>query len=137
VCWQLARELERGVYAFTDKLPASKDLDFCRQIRRSSASAPRNMVEGFARFWPAEFAHKLRIAIGELEECQNHLEKALESGYIAKPEFEKMFTLADRSVGACVRFVEYLESAGEDWKKGFKAARRTRRTPKAPPSREA
>jgi four helix bundle protein len=95
------------------------------------------MVEGFARFWPAEFAHKLRIAIGELEESQNHLEKAMESEYIAKPEFEKMFTLADRSVGACVRFVEYLESAGEDWKKGFKAARRTRRTPKAPPSREA
>jgi four helix bundle protein len=127
VCWQLARELERRVHAFTDKPAARKDLDFCKQIRRSSSSAPRNMVEGFARFWPAEFAHKLRIAIGELEETQDHLEKAFDSKYILKDEFDEMFRLADRSIGASVKFVGYLETSGEHWKNGFRAARRQRR----------
>jgi hypothetical protein len=54
--WQLSRELERRVFAFTAILPASRDFDFCRQARRSSLSAARNIAEGFGRFWPAEFA---------------------------------------------------------------------------------
>jgi hypothetical protein len=35
VVWQLARELEREVFAFTATAAASKDFDYCRQIRRS------------------------------------------------------------------------------------------------------
>jgi four helix bundle protein len=78
IAWRHARELERRVFAFTSKPPANRDWDYCDQIRRSAASAPRNMAEGFGRFWPGEFAHKLHIAVGELRETQDHLEKALE-----------------------------------------------------------
>jgi len=35
-----------------------------------------------------------------------------------------MFDLADRAIGAAVKFVEYLEAAGPDWKKEFLARRR-------------
>src|SRR5258706_518117 len=66
IAWQLARKLEQRVFAFTDKPRVARDFDFCRQIRKSSSSAPRNMSEGFGRFWPAEFAHKMHIAIGEV-----------------------------------------------------------------------
>ena len=97
VAWQLARRLERLVFAFTDKEPAKKDGDFCKQIRRSAASGPRNMAEGLGRFWPAEVAHKVRIAIGELEETLDHLDKALESKYLAEEEHLEMYALADRA----------------------------------------
>jgi four helix bundle protein len=133
IAWQLARQLERKVFAFTATSPARTDFDFCRQVRKSASSAPRNMVEGFGRFWPAEFAHKMRIAIGELEETQDHLEKAIEEAYISRTAFDEMWALADRSIGASVRFVQYLETSGEDWKRQFRASRRAARKGKTQP----
>src|SRR5262245_5653257 len=86
VAWQLAKQLERRVFAFTERARAARDGEFCRQIRKSSSSAPANMAEGFGRFWPGEFAHKLRIAIGELHETQDRLEDALDRQYINDDE---------------------------------------------------
>src|SRR5207245_8127047 len=98
--------------------------DFCRQIRKSSSSAPRNMSEGFGRFWPGEFAHKMHIAIGELEETQDHVDKAFEQKYIDDDAHLEMYGLADRAIGAAVKFVEYLDTAGPDWKKEVVPRRR-------------
>ena len=70
----VGQEIGAASVAFTDKPRVARDFDFCRQIRKSSSSAPANMSEGFGRFWPGEFAHKLRIAMGELHETQDHLE---------------------------------------------------------------
>jgi len=124
IAWQQARELERRVFAFTSRAPANRDRYFCDQIRRSASSAPRNMAEGFGRFWPGEFAHKLHIAVGELHETQDHLEKALEQNYVKDDDELEMFGMADRAIGAAVKFIEYLEAAGPDWKKQFLRRRR-------------
>ena len=122
--WQLASDLERKVFAFTAMSAAREDFEFCRQIRKSSASAPRNIVEGFGRFWPTEFAHKLRIARDELYETQDHLSLALDQRYISVQEHSEMCRLADRALGASTRLLRYLDGAGDDWKKGFLSARR-------------
>ena len=124
ICWKHARELERRVFAFTGRLPASRDFDFCRQIKKSSSSAPRNISEGFGRFWPGEFAHKLHIAVGELRETVDHLEKALEEKYIDDAHHLEMFGLADAAIRAAVKFIVYPEAAGSDWKKDFVRRRR-------------
>ena len=78
------------------------------------------MAEGFGRFWPLEFAHKLRIAIGELQEVQDDLDKALTHSYITVPSHGEMWRLADLAIGASVNLVKYLETAGPDWKKEFR-----------------
>jgi four helix bundle protein len=78
--WQLARELERRVMAFTALPPVSRDVDFCRQIRGSAFSAPRNIAEGFGRFLPGDFAKFVRTARGSLLETQDHLDAARERG---------------------------------------------------------
>jgi four helix bundle protein len=101
IAWQQARELERRVFAFTNRPPANRDRDFCDQIRRSASSAPRNMAEGFGRFWPGEFAHKLHIAVGELHETHDHLEKALEQNYVKDDDELEMFGMADRAIWSC------------------------------------
>ena len=91
------------------------------------------MAEGFGRFWPGEFAHKMHIAVGELRETQDHLEKALEEKYVSDDDQLEMFGLADGAIGAAVKFIEYLEAAGPEWKKQFllrrRAAYRARRNP--------
>ena len=124
IAWQLARKLERLVFAFTDRAPANNDSDFCRQIRKSSSSAPNNMAEGFGRFWPGEFAYKVRVAIGELEETLDHLDKALAAKYVTEHQHLEMYALGDRAAAAAVKFVRYLEAAGPDWKKEYLARRR-------------
>ena len=107
VAWQLARELERRVLAFTANTAASKDFDYCRQIRRSSSSAPRNIAEGFGRYWPAEFARFIRIARGSLNETKDHLDAGLEQRYVPNAEHGDMKKLADRALGACTRLAQY------------------------------
>ena len=124
IAWQLARKLERLVFAFTDKAPANRDPDFCRQIRKSSSSAPNNMAEGFGRFWPGELAYKVRVAIGELEETLDQLDKALAEKYVTDLQHLEMYALGDRAASAAVKFVRYLEAAGPDWKKEYLAGRR-------------
>src|SRR5437763_1400718 len=93
VCWQLARDLEGRVYAFTAKPPASTDYEYCRQIRKSSSSAPRNMAEGFGRYLAGA-----------------------ESGYLSAALYEELRTLADRAIGASVNLTKYLESCRTSWR---------------------
>jgi len=73
VAWQLSYELKCEVFAFTASGPASKDFKYRDQIRDASASAPRNIAEGFGRFRPREFARYLEYARASLMETQNHL----------------------------------------------------------------
>src|SRR5215475_6795239 len=72
-CWQLACELERRVLAFINKPPASHDVEYCRQIRKSTSSPPANIAEGFGRYYPGDFARFMRNALGSLHETRNHL----------------------------------------------------------------
>jgi four helix bundle protein len=109
-CWQLSNNLKRLVYAFIAKPPASKDFEFCDQIRRSARGAPRTIAEGFGRFRPKEFARYLEFARASLIETQNHLDDALDSQYITAEEHAGMFRLADRAIGASTRLHQYLRT---------------------------
>jgi four helix bundle protein len=116
VCWQLARELERQVYAFTATARASKDLEYCRQIRKSSSSSPRNMAEGFGRYLPGDFARFMRNALGSLNETRDHLGAGHEQSYLSEEHYGELLTLTNRAIGASVRLTEYLERSKKTWR---------------------
>ena len=61
VAWQLSRHLHSEVVEFTANGAAARDFHYRDQIRASSASAPANIAEGFARFRPREFARFLEF----------------------------------------------------------------------------
>jgi four helix bundle protein len=117
VAWQLARELERHVMALTATAPASKDVDFCRQIRGSASSAARNIAERFGRFLPRDFAKFVRTARGSLVETQDHLDAALARGYLRNQQHAEMLRLAHRALGASTNFIVYLDKAAVEWRK--------------------
>jgi len=97
-CWQLAYALKSEVFAFTATLPASRDFKFCDQIRDASASAPRNIAEGFGRFAARDrsrdFERFLGYARASIVETQNHLIDARDRGYIDEVLFSRLFNLA-------------------------------------------
>jgi four helix bundle protein len=112
-CWQLSNELKQRVYAFIAAPPASKDFEFCDQIRGSARGAPRTIAEGFGRFRPREFARYLEFARASLIETQNHLGDALDSDYISAEEHAALYKLADRAIGASTRLHQYLKTCKE------------------------
>ena len=115
-CWQLARELERRVFAFTDKPPASGDFEYCHQIRKSSSSAPPNIAEGFGRYYPGDFARFIRNALGSLNETRDHLGAGFEKRYLTEDLYLELKTLANRAIGASVNLVKYLEGCKASWR---------------------
>lgn len=114
VAWQLSRELERRVYAFTETGTTARDLEFCRQIRSSSSSAPRNIAEGFGRYLPGDFGRYVRNAIGSLNETKDHLEAGLERRYLTPGMHAELVLLARRATGTSVNLAKYLDQCKRD-----------------------
>jgi four helix bundle protein len=114
VAWQLSRELERQVYAFTETGAVVRDVEYCRQIRRSSSSAPRNLAEGFGRYLPGDAGKFARNALGSLNETQDHLDVGLERRYLTVDAHKRLKLLARRATGTSVNWVKYLDGCKQD-----------------------
>ena len=117
LCWQLCRTLKVRVYAITANRPASTDVDFCSQIRRSARSAPRNIAEGFGRFTHREMSQYLKIALGSLAETQDGLIDALDQGYVTKSEFDDLWALSLSAIRTTKAFKRSIDDRSEprDW----------------------
>jgi four helix bundle protein len=127
VAWQLAAELRDRVVALTAAPRPARDLGFCNQIRRASASAPANLAEGFARFHAREFARFVVIARGSLAETENHVEDGRRRGYFSDADAEDLQTLCRRAAAASTHLLRYLLSRSP--------RRPTRRHRSSPPPR--
>ena len=110
-CWKLANELKLAVYGLIKDGDASRDFEFCNQLRNAAASAPHNIAEGFGRYQPREMSQYLRIANGSLMETSNHLQDGVDRGYFKVADIAPLLTLAKRSSAATTRLIRYLQSS--------------------------
>jgi four helix bundle protein len=108
--WRLSNELKVGVYRLISGTAAERDFGFRDQLRDAAASAPRNIAEGFGRFFPKEFSQYLRIANGSLMETSNHLEDGCDRGYFKRTDVDPLLVLAKRASAASTRLIRYLQS---------------------------
>jgi four helix bundle protein len=79
--WQLANSLKLEVYKLIKSEPARSDYEYCRQIRKSAASSPRNIAEGFGRFRPRPFAQYMEFSIGSTQETHDALLDGVDRGH--------------------------------------------------------
>jgi four helix bundle protein len=123
-CWQLSYELAFEVIAFTDSGQAAKDFKYRDQIRDSSASAPRNIAEGFGRFAPKESAQYLRWARASIVETQRSRDRRSRLRLLAapvvlapvqprdsSPEGHDEFDAAEISSGRCRPAREHISAS--------------------------
>ena len=84
--WQLAdrfkAEVDRLVLNNSEALRAWKYRD---QILESAAAVPKDILEGFIRYSPAQFAYLLTCALASLAEAEEWLKDGVQRGYF-KPE---------------------------------------------------
>jgi four helix bundle protein len=71
--WQKAHELVLQIYKATQRSPQSELYGLTSQLRRSSASIPTNLAEGYGRDGDAEFARFVQIAMGSASEVEYQL----------------------------------------------------------------
>ena len=95
VVWQQAHQWTLAVYQLTQVFPRHEAFGLTSQLRRSAASIPANIVEGFAR-GRKEFSQFLAIANGSLEETKYHLRLAKDLAYIDEPRYRQMHLDGER-----------------------------------------
>ncbi len=72
VAWQRANELKLVADDVLAKPQVQRDRKFCEQLSDAARSGPRNIAEGFARFFHKPFAQYVRIAKASEAEVLNH-----------------------------------------------------------------
>lgn len=109
VAWQKARELCKHIYTVTKNQRFSKDFGLKDQIQRSSVSIMSNIAEGFERGSNNEFIQFLYIAKGSCGELRSQLYVALDQGYMASKEFDKIIKLASEVSRLTYYLIESLK----------------------------
>ena len=71
--WFEAMSLAEAVYLETKAFPKAELFGMTSQMRRSAASVPANIAEGFGREKTQSFIHFLRVAQGSLKELETHI----------------------------------------------------------------
>jgi four helix bundle protein len=90
--WQLARQLAVEIYGASRSGPFARDFGLRDQIQRSCVSIMANIAEGFGRNGKVEFIRYLTIAQASSVEVQSHLYIALDLGYVAQPNFKRLYS---------------------------------------------
>ncbi|OBQ34510.1 MAG: four helix bundle protein [Anabaena sp. CRKS33] len=106
--WQKARELVQEIYKISSVGDFNRDYGLKNQICRAAVSSMTNIAEGFGRNTHKDFAHFLDIARGSVIEVQSLLYVALDVNYIEKPEFDKLYIIAEETISLITKFTSYL-----------------------------
>ncbi len=133
VCWQLTFELKEKIVALMAASPrAQKDFDFRNQLNDSCKSVPSNIAEGFGRYRPAQTLYFLEIAMGSLEETENHLRDGVGSGYFKAEEVGPLIRLLARGRTAMIGWQAYLQKAKNDPRFNPRAKKKKKNPPEEP-----
>ena len=117
--WQKARELTQEIYRVTNQGAFAKDFGLRDQIRRASVSIMSNIAEGFGRGGNREFVQFLSMAKGSVSEVQAQLYVAVDAGYLAKDQFDQLYSLSQSTgnlIGGFIRYLAASEHKGAKYK---------------------
>lgn len=82
IVWQKSMDLAVVAYRFTNAFPIDERYGLTSQIRRSCASIPANIAEGYGRESAGAYAQQLKVAQGSLKEFETHVELAHRIGLL-------------------------------------------------------
>ena len=109
--WKLADEVRTHVYRLCGTPEFQNHLGLWHQLTDAADSACSNIAEGFARFYPKDFARFLRISRGSLAEIADRLKSAVLRGLVTQADADKVVKLTKRARGACAALIRYLDDA--------------------------
>ena len=102
VVWQKSMDLAVAAYRLTDSFPVQERYGLTSQIRRSCASIPANIAEGYGRESAGAYAQQLKVAQGSLKEFETHVELAHRIGIVDEPTLSNVLKRSEE-VGKMLR----------------------------------
>jgi four helix bundle protein len=88
--WEKAHNLTLEIYKTTAHFPKEELYGLTSQLRRSSASIPANIAEGFGRGGNVELARFLQIGMGSAYEVEYHALLSKDLGLIKTGTHERL-----------------------------------------------
>ena len=73
IIWQKGIDITEKCYYLTQSSPKEELYGMVQQVRKSSASIPANIAEGYGQRSSGDYARFLNIAQGSVNEVQTHL----------------------------------------------------------------
>ena len=117
--WQKAHRLVLEIYRLTEKFPDRERFSIVSQIRRSAASVPANIAEGFGRRTTKELLQFLVTANGSLEETRYFLILSRDLGYLSDESFDHLDKV-------CTSVAQMIAALGRSLKNRASQMRSTR-----------
>jgi four helix bundle protein len=108
IVWKEAMDIAEDVYVVTRSFPREELFGMTSQLRRSAASIPANIAEGFGRAQRKSFVQFLRIAQGSLKELETHIALCGRVGLLDVPSRERLDLNCTRLGKRMVKFVRSL-----------------------------
>ena len=104
IAWQLGDAFKLEVFRIVHgSVGAQRDYRFRSQLIEAARAVPADLIEGFLRFRPKEFARFLDFSIGSLGEAEGHLRDGVALRYFDDATCNDAFRLARRCLTASVR----------------------------------
>jgi four helix bundle protein len=107
----LSHALAVRIHVMTRSLPAFEWLEEGRQIRRSSKSAPSNIVEGYAlRKYKSKYLFHLHHSLGSSEETLEHLNLLYECGSLKDArEYSELKAACEKVIAKTASYIIGVE----------------------------
>ncbi len=106
--WKVARQLSVDAYRLTLERPLNRHFGLSDQIRRSAASIPANIAEGYGLGTRKQFIRMLRIALGSAFELKCHVELVIELSLSERDAAQNVVSGAERSVSVIIGLLKAL-----------------------------
>ena len=107
--YKLARELRKEIARFCRTLPKEEAYRLKDQMVRSARSVTANIAEGFGRHHHQENAQFCRHSRGSLTETLDHLNCALDEGYLTQDEYGRLRALLEKTWKVLNGYIAYLQ----------------------------
>ncbi|MBV9634958.1 MAG: four helix bundle protein [Methylobacteriaceae bacterium] len=122
--WKEAMSLAEQSYTMTRGFPRDEVFGMTAQIRRSAASIPANIAEGYGRDSVGSYVQFLRTAQGSLKELETHVILASRVGLVAGEHTSGVLSKAE-IVGKMLRsLIRVLQGSGAENPRNANASHR-------------
>ncbi|MHC5674404.1 four helix bundle protein [Nostoc sp.] len=107
--WQKGIDIAEKCYFLTKLFPKDELYGMVQQIRRSAASIPANIAEGYGRRSTAEYIRFLNIAQGSLNELETHIILSQRVGLCSQTDIESIILLLREESRMIIALIKKLQ----------------------------
>jgi len=108
--WKKGKELRIFIFNLVKKFPEEERYRISDQMIRASRSITANIAEGYGRYHFQDNIRFCRQSRGSIYELLDHIEVALECGYINNDEYLKLNRDLEELLALLNGYIKYLSS---------------------------